>query len=217
LAEEDPAIIEAFTEADVLIKYGLADKAIEQLEALSSNFLENPRIRIKLRDIYHEQGNTDKAVQHALFAVELYTKYGSEEQATASLQEILEMAPEHPEVLSRIGRVPVALEEPVREALEEIPQREETLAETAPPQEPAHPAEIESEGFGKEPVAPEPEEPMGEADEEIQQQELIPDHLESSLTEPETSPTAPEETLAETAPSQEPAQTGEIEFEGLDS
>jgi pilus assembly protein FimV len=215
LAEEDPAIIEAFTEADVLIKYGLADKAIEQLEALSSNFLENPRIRIKLRDIYHEQGNTDKAVQHALFAVELYTKYGSEEQATASLQEILEMAPEHPEVLSRIGRVPVALEEPVREALEEIPQREETLAETAPPQEPAHPAEIESEGFGKEPVAPEPEEPMGEADEEIQQQELIPDHLESSLTEPETSPTAPEETLAETVPPREPDHPGEIESEGL--
>jgi tetratricopeptide (TPR) repeat protein len=126
-AEEDPAITEAFTEADVLIKYGLADKAVEQIEALSSTFPENLRIRIKLRDLYREQGNIDKAVQHALLAVELYTKNGRQDQAAAALQEAFEIAPENPAVLSRLGIVPVAPEEPLGKAPEEVP-----LSETIP-------------------------------------------------------------------------------------
>ena len=170
-AKEDPAVIEAFTEADVLIKYGLADKAGEQLEALSSNFPENPRIHIKLRELYREQGNIEKAVQHALLAVSLYSKFGREDQATATLQETFEMAPDHPAVRSRLGMAPVAPEEPAREAFSEVPQPEiipddldtplissdialpsleETLIETTTPEAPVHSDEIEFEGFGSE-------------------------------------------------------------------
>ncbi|MGC1456318.1 MAG: tetratricopeptide repeat protein [Nitrospirota bacterium] len=170
-AKEDPAVIAAFTEADVLIKYGLADKAVEQLEALSSNFPENPRIRIKLRELYREQGNIEKAVQHALFAVSLYSKFGREDQAAATLQETLEMAPGHPAVRSRLGMAPVEPEEPAREAFSEVPQPEivhddldtplfssdvappsleETLIETTTPDAPVHSDEIEFEGFGSE-------------------------------------------------------------------
>ena len=171
LEKEDPAIAEAFTEADVLIKYGLADKAVEQLEVLSSNFPENPRIHIKLRELYREQGNIDKAVQHALVAVSLHSKYGREDQATTVLQETFEMAPDHAAVLSRLGRAPVAPEEPVREALEEVPQPEitpvdietpplssvitppsleETLIETASLETPVPSGEIEFEGLESE-------------------------------------------------------------------
>jgi pilus assembly protein FimV len=170
-AEEDPAIIEAFTEVDVLIKYGLADKAVEQLEALSSNVPENLRIHIKLREIYREQGNIDKAVQHALVAVSLYSKYGKDDQAKAALQETFEMAPDHPAVLSRLGRVPVAPKEPVREAREEVlqpeiipddmvapltaavispPSPEKIPAETIAPPKPAPADEIEFDGLGTE-------------------------------------------------------------------
>ena len=167
----DPAIIEAFTEADVLIKYGLADKAVEQLEALRSNFPENPRIPIKLRDIYREQGNIDKAVQHALVVVALYSKQGREDQAKATLQETFEMAPDHPAVLSKLGRVPIAPIEPVRDAHEEVlqptiieehletpltepeispPSPEEIPAETITPLKSAQADEIEFAGLGTE-------------------------------------------------------------------
>jgi tetratricopeptide (TPR) repeat protein len=169
--EEDPAIIEAFTEADVLIKYGLADKAVEQLEALRSNFPDNPRIPVKLRDIYREQGNIDKAVQHALFVVALYSKSGREDQAAAALQETFEMAPDHPAVLSKLGRAPITPIEPVQNAPEEIlqpaimqdhletplaepeispPSPEEITAETIAPPKSAQADEIEFAGLGSE-------------------------------------------------------------------
>ena len=169
--EEDPAIIEAFTEADVLIKYGLANKAVEQLEALCGNFPENPRIPVKLRDIYREQGNIDKAVQHALAVASLYSKSGREDQAQAALQETYEMAPDHPAVLSRLGRAPIAPIEALRDAPEEVlqptimqdhletpliepekspPSPEEIPAETIAPLKSPRADEIEFAGLGSE-------------------------------------------------------------------
>ena len=170
-ADDDPAITEAFTEADVLIKYGLAAKAIEQLEALTSKFPESPRIRTKLRDLYHEQGNIDKAVRHALLAVALYTKYGRDDQASAVLQTTRELAPDHPAVLSRLGRVPVSPEAegstgkapeavhppefmqdhpetPLSEPEPSPPFPEQIPVETIAPQEPIRTEEIEFEGLG---------------------------------------------------------------------
>ncbi len=133
--EEDPAVIEACTEADVLIKYGLAAKALEQLEVLSSKFPESPRIRIKLRDLYHEAGNTDKAVLHARLAAALYIKFGREEEATALLESTLMLAPEHPALLSKLGRAPVG---PVVAAPEEQPSTiPESIEHPAPPVMPA--------------------------------------------------------------------------------
>jgi len=229
-AKEDPAITEAFTEADVLIKYGLADKAVEQLEALSSTFPENPRIRIKLRDLYHEQGNIDKAVRHALLAVALYTKYGGDDRAAAVLQETFEIAPDHPAVLSRLGRAPVEPEEPLAGAPEEVhppelipdhletplteseispPSPEESPSETIALQEPAPAGELAFERPEQTPIAPQPE--------EVLPSEIIPDDLEAPLTGPEISPPLSEEISGETIPTQGPAQAGEIEFEGLDS
>ncbi len=239
-ADEDPAIAEAFIEADVLIKYGLAAKAIEQLEALTSQFPESPRIRTKLRDLYHEQGNSDKAVRHALLAVALYTKYGRDDQAKAALQTIRELAPDHPAVLSRLGRIAVApeaeailgegpaaghppeftqdhLETPLTEPESAPPFPEEIAEETLAPQEAAQTGEIEFEELGKVPDASDVEESMGKAPEEDLPTGIMQDHLETPLAGPEISPPLPEEIPEETEAPQEAAQTGEIEFEGLDS
>jgi pilus assembly protein FimV len=159
--KEDPAINEAFAEADVLVKYGLAVKAIEQLEALTSKYPENTLIRTRLGDLYFEQGDSDKAVKHALLAVALHTKNGREDQASALLQTTRERAPDHPAVLSRLGEAPVVPkpEEPMLTAPEEVdliiepldtpltptkispPSREET----GKLQEPAPAGEIEFE------------------------------------------------------------------------
>jgi pilus assembly protein FimV len=172
-ADEAPAIAEAFIEADVLIKYGLAAKAIEQLEALTSKFPESPRIRTRLRDLYQEQGNIDKAVRQALLAVALYTKYGKDDQATDVLQAARELAPDHPAVLSKLGRMaaaPVAEEATVKVPEDVLPLEilqdhldipfitpepsptfpEEITAEPVAPHEPPRPEEIEFEGLDSE-------------------------------------------------------------------
>jgi len=221
--DDDPAIAEAFIEADVLIKYGLVSKAIEQLESLTSKFPESPRIRTRLRDLYHEEGNIDKSVRHALLAVALYAKFGRDDLSAAALQTARELAPDHPAVLSRLGRVPAApvaippeeiipdhLEIPLLEPEIITPAPEEIIsAETITPGEPAQSGEIEFEELGTVPGAPEPE--------AIFQSEILQDQLETPVTEFETAPPPPEESPTKTVPPWEPPSTGEIEFEGLDT
>jgi pilus assembly protein FimV len=106
IGEEDPAINNAFTEADVLIKYGLASKALEQLESLAEQHAENVPVRIKLRDLYREQGNLDKVVQHTLALSDIYSKQGKNELAKTALQAALEMARDNPAILSKLSKTP---------------------------------------------------------------------------------------------------------------
>lgn len=120
--EEPPAISEAFTEADVLIKYGLPAKALEQLEGLASQYPAIARVRIKIRDLYRDQGNSEKAAQQTLLLSDLYANQGNAEMAEAELQIAHELAPNHPLVRARFGQA-VAPEEP---------QQPETPFESAP-------------------------------------------------------------------------------------
>src|SRR3990170_6358518 len=106
VAEEDPALAEAFTEIDVLIKYGLAGKAVEQLEGLTGKFPESLQVRARLRDLYREQGNTKKAVEYTLLLADLYSQRGMSGQAEAALREALEMEPNNSAVMARLGISP---------------------------------------------------------------------------------------------------------------
>jgi len=105
-AEEDPVLNDAFIEADVLIKYGLSAKASEHLEGLTVKYPENSRLRVKLRDLYREHGNIQKAVLHSLLLSDIYSKLGMVDMAEAALQTAAEMAPDSPAVLSKFGKAP---------------------------------------------------------------------------------------------------------------
>jgi tetratricopeptide (TPR) repeat protein len=105
-AEEDPAVMEAFTEIDVLIKYGLAGKAVEQLEGLTGKFPESLQVRTRLRDLYREQGNTKKAVEYALLLADLYSQRGMSGQTESVLRDALEIEPNNPAVMARLGISP---------------------------------------------------------------------------------------------------------------
>jgi len=129
--EENPAINEAFTEADVLIKYGLPAKAMEQLEGVAEQYPENVRVRVRLRDLYREQGNPEKAVQHSLLLSDIYTKQGSSDMADSELQSALEIDPENPIVLAKLGMAPVA-PAPVAAPPPEIMQDHLDIATTMP-------------------------------------------------------------------------------------
>jgi tetratricopeptide (TPR) repeat protein len=131
VGEEDPAINDAFTEVDVLIKYGLASKALEQLEGLAERYAANVRVRIRLRDLYREQGNLDKVVQHTLALSDIYSQQGNNDLAKAALQTALEMARDNPAILSNIGKPPVTAEAAPPE--EQLPEFMPDQLDIAPP------------------------------------------------------------------------------------
>lgn len=125
--EEDHSIVEALTEVDVLIKYGLGAKAVEQLEGVVRIYPENPRIRAKLLDLYREQKNIGKAVVQALMLAELYEKLGRQEESQTVLQAALELAPGNVQIMAKLGmseaeepEVIETIEEP--ETIEMIPE-----------------------------------------------------------------------------------------------
>lgn len=211
---EDPAVTGAMTEVDVLIKYGLTTKALEQLESLAINHPESILIRVKLRDLYGDQGNMGKSAIHAMALADLYAQQGSPDQAEAELRSALEMDPKNKAILTRLGMAPVA--EPELEPAAFAPVMEESILE-APPA--TAPAEFLMEGpVLEEPrvAAPPPEfvteEPVFEAPpvEEVAHPAVeIP--LEELPSEIEMPPSALEE-----APPPAPEVTEEISFAGLD-
>ncbi|HEX9135385.1 MAG TPA: DUF6584 family protein, partial [Nitrospirota bacterium] len=158
--DEDPAIAEALTEVEVLIKYGLAVKAIEMLEGMAEKFPENLQIRVKLKDLYREQGNVRKAADHILVLADIYAKRGTLDQVEPLLRAALEMDPGNVEIAARLG---VAAAAGIEASLaptgagrtqdDTLVAEEQYAEEIAPPE--VHPTEIT---FGDLEMAPfEPE------------------------------------------------------------
>jgi tetratricopeptide (TPR) repeat protein len=130
---EDPAVSEALTEADVLIKYGLATKAAEHLEGLAKRFPESIPVRIKLRDVYGDMGLMSKAVAHMLVLAGLYAKRGMQDDSRQMLQSAFEMDPKNAQAMSLSGIPP----SPAAVASAGITEPEERAFETRESDEPA--------------------------------------------------------------------------------
>jgi len=187
-AGENPAIAEAITEVDVLVKYGLSAKALEQLEGLAKKFPESVQVRIKLRDLYGDQGNVGKAVAHMLVLADLYVKRGVQDHAQSVLQTALELDPGNAEIQSRLGMVPPASAQaaaPGELTFEEPLAGAPSFDEVLPPAE-AQPAEITT-GL-----------------------DMTPPELGEELILP--GPAAREEAAFE-EPAKEPPASGELTFE----
>ena len=101
--EEDPAVVAALTEVDVLVKYGLASNAAEQLETLAGRFPESLQVRAKLRELYHGQGDTAKAVEHGVAQADVLIRKGLQDESKRVLLEILEIDPGNNDALARLG------------------------------------------------------------------------------------------------------------------
>ena len=127
----DPAVIEALTEVDVLIKYGLGAKAVEQLEGIVRKYPEDPKVRARLLDLYRDQQNTMKAVVQALMLAELYEKKGRNDESQSVLRSALELAPGNPQIMAKLGMDGAEAEPEVPEAIETIeePEAIETIDE----------------------------------------------------------------------------------------
>ena len=76
-------------------------------------------------------GIPEKAVQHSLLLSDIYTKQGSSDMADSELQSALEIDPENPIVLAKLGMAPVA-PAPVAAPPPEIMQDHLDIATTMP-------------------------------------------------------------------------------------
>ncbi len=187
---EDPAITSALTETDVLVKYGLAKKALEQLEGLARRFPGSVQVRIKLRDIYGDLGQMSRAAEHMISLADLYTARGMRKQAHEALQSALAIDPANVEVMSRLGIAPAS-------AAPDAPMTPEIFASRSEPTQPA-----DDESWHSHEPAPTDEIAFEGLDAEMPQSEDAPfaEAPVAPVAEPESQPFAEEATPYEEQP-----------------
>ncbi len=94
-SEEKEFVSEHLIEAEVFNKYGLIDKAIEQLHFIVHKYPASVPARQKLKEIYLEKGDRDKAVDECIYMSRLFRKRGDVDQAEDLLSEARQINPNH--------------------------------------------------------------------------------------------------------------------------
>ncbi len=94
------------TEADVYLKYGLRDKAIEQLEGVLQHDANNISARLKLVDVYAEESPA-KAATHLRALAEISESLGELDQAQTYLDRADKLAPAAPAPSEEVAPEPV--------------------------------------------------------------------------------------------------------------
>lgn len=135
----DPEQIQGhLTEAEVYLKYGLTNKAIEQLEAILAGDPENLAAHTQLKEIYKSEQEISKAVQECLTLAEIYKKTGDKSQQQMMLVEVLKLDPNNQFAQDgQSGREQMELGVP--EALEPAP----LIFDVSRPPEPARAVEAD--------------------------------------------------------------------------
>jgi tetratricopeptide (TPR) repeat protein len=93
---DEDFVSEHLTEADVFVKYGLQDKAREQLSAVLDRYPQHEATRQKLKEIYLSEGNAEAAVRECLALADLRRAQGREADAREIVNEALRIDPESP-------------------------------------------------------------------------------------------------------------------------
>ncbi|MFQ5881295.1 MAG: tetratricopeptide repeat protein [Candidatus Methylomirabilales bacterium] len=147
---EDRLASEQMAEADIYVRYGLLEKAIQHLQEVLTYFPDHMPSRRKLQQLYRENGDTDAAVQEGLILLEIYQRQGADSEAAELLGTLLSLAPTHPKIQEAAQHLkpgPVLLPESIEQtkpaAIElEIPQGSgEPAVLEAPTRDTAEPVE----------------------------------------------------------------------------
>ncbi len=102
-SDDEDFITEHMTEADVFVKYGLADRAIEQLAAVTGRFPSYAPAHEKLKEIHMEAGNREGARDAMVQLVRSHLAGNAVDEAEAVLAELSRFDPgcaEIPELTS---------------------------------------------------------------------------------------------------------------------
>jgi tetratricopeptide (TPR) repeat protein len=105
-AEDDDFIGEHFTEAEVFIKYGLLEKAKEQLLKVLEKYPKHVPSHTKLKEIYYEEGDKENAVAECLSLASILKGKNRAEEAQDFVNEAIRIDPNNPRVKEFTGSAP---------------------------------------------------------------------------------------------------------------
>jgi tetratricopeptide (TPR) repeat protein len=132
VAEGDLAheVEERLVEAEVYLKYGLVDKAVDYLKRIVEISPENIKAHQRLKEIYLDRRDREATIAQSLALADIYEREGQTDQAAAEADLILSLDPEHEIGKRRLPEVAaepsVSLAEEVfASTLEQIPMGEE--------------------------------------------------------------------------------------------
>lgn len=114
--EEKDFVSEHLIEAEVFSKYGLIDKAVEQLQMITTRYPNSVLAHQKLREIYLEKGDRDKAVEACVDMSRILRSRGDLDQAEDLLSEARQINPNHPALEKAYLELPADLVLPEIEA-----------------------------------------------------------------------------------------------------
>jgi tetratricopeptide (TPR) repeat protein len=96
--EDDDFISEHFTEAEVFVKYGLLEKAKEQLLKILGKYPRHVASHGKLKELYYEEGDKEKAVGECLTLAEIMKGRDRAEEAQDFINEAIRIDPNNPRI-----------------------------------------------------------------------------------------------------------------------
>ena len=91
--DDEEHIREKLTEAEVFVRYGLVDKAIDQLKDTLASFHFHTATREKLVEVYTDQGMNREAAEQAVELARVYERLGQSEDAGRLIQQAKELNP----------------------------------------------------------------------------------------------------------------------------
>ncbi len=94
ISDSERTIEEVIIEADIFIRYGLTESARDILEAYVEKEPENIELHEKLKSIYVDLGDKEKAVGECLVLSELYKKANDTDMSSNILKEAFSINPE---------------------------------------------------------------------------------------------------------------------------
>ena len=133
-AEDDEHIKEKMTEAEVFVRYGLVDKAVDQLKEVLERFRFHTAAREKLIEIYRDQGMNSEAADELVQLSSIYARVGQSEKAEKTRAEARSINP----ALQELPGDSLVAEEDVDLTLE-TPDQYEGLAMDASQPSSVHP------------------------------------------------------------------------------
>ncbi len=110
--EDEDFIAEHMTEADVFVKYGLADRAVDQLKAVTARFPGHAPAHAKLKEIHLEDGNRDSARDAMVQVLKSHLAAGDQSAARDALEELRRFDPALGKGSPASGETPEAPDEP---------------------------------------------------------------------------------------------------------
>ena len=97
--KEEKTTAEKIIDADIFLRYGLLDEALDILERLKLEEPENVEVHERLKKIYIEKDDKEQAVTECLILARLHEKEGRLDQKAVELDEAFKIDPADPRLL----------------------------------------------------------------------------------------------------------------------